>query len=64
MADLTRDRLRREAEALSEGVARALWQAHAGHAPTAALQPLYARHAAAYGDEALDLAREILASGD
>lgn len=60
MADLTLDRLRREAEALSEGVARALWQAHAGLAPEAALQPLYARHAAAYGDEALALARELL----
>jgi hypothetical protein len=64
MADLTLDRLRREAEALSEGVARALWEAHAGHAPTAALQPLYARHAAAYSDEALALARELLEAGD
>jgi hypothetical protein len=64
MADLTLDRLRREAEALSEGVARALWQAHAGLAPTAVLQPLYARHAAAFGDEALALARELLDAGD
>jgi hypothetical protein len=64
MADLTLDRLRRDAEALSEGVARALWQAHAGLAPTAELQALYTRHQAAYGDEALALAREVLDGPD
>ncbi|MDF1505216.1 hypothetical protein [Roseisolibacter sp. H3M3-2] len=55
------DRLRSAAEALSEEVSRALWRAHAGHAADAPLAALYARHAAAYGPEALPQARELLA---
>jgi hypothetical protein len=60
MNDPAIERLRREAEALSEGVARALWQAHAGHVEAAALQPLYARHAAAYDEDALALTHEMV----
>ena len=60
----TLDGIRRDAEALSERVARALLAAHAGLAEGAALQPLYAAHARAYDAEALALAREAWAAGD
>ena len=59
MTDPAIERLRGEAEALTEGVSRALWQAHAGHSASASLQPMYARHAAAYDEEALALTREL-----
>jgi hypothetical protein len=54
------DRVRGAAEALSEDVSRALWRAHAGHAADAPLAAIYARHAGAYGPEALEVARELL----
>ncbi len=64
MAELTVDRLRRAAEALSEDVARALWQVHAGLARDAALSSLSARHAPALDEEARALARELLDAPD
>jgi hypothetical protein len=64
MSDPALDRLRGDAEALSEEVARALWRAHAGHATEAPLPAIYARHAAAYGPEAVGQARELLAEPD
>ncbi len=55
MTDLSLDRLRREGEAFMEEISREYYLAHSGHKPTAELQPIYARHAAVLGQDALDL---------
>ncbi|MDQ3808781.1 MAG: M3 family metallopeptidase [Chloroflexota bacterium] len=58
MSPLTLDRLRRGGQALMEELSREYYLAHAGLKPTAELRPIYARHAAILGDEALGFARE------
>ena len=57
-AVLTLETVRRVGERLMEDVSREYCLAQAGHKPVAELQPIYARHAAATGDDALALARE------
>ena len=56
MTALTLERLRREGQAFSEEISREGYLAHAGHKPTANLQPIYGRHSAILGEAALDLA--------
>ncbi len=51
------DALRQRGEAFLVELSREHYQAHAGLKPGAALQPIFARHAGAYGDEALDEVR-------
>ncbi|HEX6533426.1 MAG TPA: hypothetical protein VF041_02445 [Gemmatimonadaceae bacterium] len=58
MSAMSLDALRRSGEALMEELSREYYRAHAGLAQTADLQPIYARHAEALGDEALDMVRE------
>jgi hypothetical protein len=60
MATSMIERVRREGEALLEAVAREEYEAYSGLKPAPALQVAYERHAAAYGDDALDAAREAL----
>ena len=55
MTDLSLERLRREGEAFMEEISREYYLAHSGHKPTAELQPIYARHAAVLGQDALDV---------
>ena len=55
---LTLENLRRDGERLMEALSREFYLAHAGHKPTAELQPIYDRFAAILGPEALELARE------
>ncbi|MHB1225808.1 MAG: hypothetical protein ACYC2G_17395, partial [Gemmatimonadaceae bacterium] len=54
------DRVQREGEALLEAVAREEYEAYSGLKPAPALQLAYERHAAAYGDDALEAVREAL----
>ena len=54
----TLDRVRRAGERLMEAVSREYYLAYAGLKPTAELQRIYAEHAGAYDDDALDAARE------
>jgi hypothetical protein len=61
MAVATLDDVRREGEALTEDVARALYRAHAGLDAAADLRPIYARHADAAGPAALEVVLEALA---
>ena len=55
---LTLERLRRDGERLMESLSREYYLAHAGHKPTAELQPIYDLHAPILGTDALELARE------
>ena len=55
---LTLETLRRDGERLMTDVSREYYEAHAGLKPTAELQPIYARHAAVLGDDALEMTRE------
>ncbi|MGI8619356.1 MAG: hypothetical protein ACR2L6_09760 [Gemmatimonadaceae bacterium] len=59
MIGLTLERLRREGQAFSEEISREGYLAHAGHKPTADLQPIYERHAAILGDGALELTLDL-----
>jgi hypothetical protein len=54
-ASLSIDRLRRDGEAFMHEISREYYLAHAGHKETADLQPIYQRHAAILGEEALAL---------
>ncbi len=54
--------LRRRGEAFLEDVSREYHQAHAGLKEGADLQPIYARHRDAYGDEAFEFARDLYRS--
>ena len=58
---LTLETLRRDGERLMEALSREYYLAHAGHKPTAELQPIYDTYASAVGPEALELAREAYA---
>ncbi len=55
--------LRGMGEALHQELAREYYAAHAGFTREAALQPIYARHAAATSDDALAAARELFVAG-
>ena len=62
MTDLSLERLRREGEAFMEEISREYYLAHSGHKPTAELQPIYARHAAVLGQDALDVTLDAFRS--
>ena len=62
MSALTLERLRREGDALMRAVSREYYLAHAGLKATAELKPIYDRHAAILGPDALALAREAFLS--
>ena len=62
MTKLTLERLRREAETFTEEIARETFLAHAGHKPVAELSPIYDRHAAVLGSDALDLTLDLFRS--
>lgn len=62
MTQLTLERLRRGAEAFTEEIARETFLAHAGHKPVAELTPIYDRHAAVLGSDALDLTLDLFRS--
>lgn len=55
MSDLSLDRLRRAGEEFMEEISREYYLAHSGQKPTAELQPIYERHRAALGSDALAL---------
>jgi hypothetical protein len=55
---LSLDRLRQGGEAFMEEISREYYLAHSGQKPTAELQPIYARHAALLGPDALELTLE------
>jgi len=55
--------LREMGEAFYQELAREYYAAHAGFKSEAALQPIYARHAAATSDEAMAAARELFVAG-
>ena len=57
-AGLSLDRLRRDGEAFMHEISREYYLAHAGHKATAELQPIYARHAAILGKDALAMTLE------
>jgi hypothetical protein len=61
-AGLSIDRLRREGEAFMEELSREYFLAHAGLKTSAELQPIYHRHRAILGRDALELARETFAN--
>ena len=62
MTALTLERLRREGQAFSEEISREGYLAHAGHKPTADLQPIYDRHSAILGEGALDFTLDLFRS--
>lgn len=62
MTALTLERLRREGQAFSEEISMEGYLAHAGHKPTADLQPIYDRHAGILGESALDLTLDLFRS--
>jgi hypothetical protein len=62
VTDLSLERLRREGEAFMEEISREYYLAHSGHKPTAELQPIYARHAAVLGQDALDVTLDAFRS--
>jgi Peptidase family M3 len=64
VTDLTLDQLRRGGQALLEEVSREQYLAHAGLKHSAELQPIYARHAAVLGADALSLVRESFAAAE
>src|SRR4051812_43336469 len=55
MSELTLERLRAEGQAFTEELSREGYLAHSGHKPVAELKPIYDRHAAILGNDALDL---------
>ncbi len=55
MPPLSLDRLRAEGEQFMEELSREYYLAHAGHKPTAELQPVYAKHGGILGPDALAL---------
>src|SRR5438067_11890965 len=55
---LSLDRLRRDGQAFVEELTREYYLATAGHKPTADLQPIYKRHSAILGRDALDMMLE------
>jgi hypothetical protein len=57
-APLSIERLRREGEVFMEELSREYYLSHSGHKPSAELQPIYAKHAAILGTDALALALE------
>jgi len=59
---LTLERLRREGQAFSEEISREGYLAHAGHKPTADLQPIYDRHSGVLGRDALELTLDLFRS--
>jgi hypothetical protein len=58
MATLSLDRLRAEGEQFMHEISREYYLAHAGHKATADLQPVYAKHEAILGPDALALTLE------
>lgn len=54
MSDLSLDRLREGGEVFMQEISREYYLAHSGQKPTAELQPIFARHAAILGPEALE----------
>jgi hypothetical protein len=60
-AVLELDGLRARAEAFLQDVSREYHAVHAGLKAAAELQPIYAKHSEAYGDEAYALARDLFA---
>src|SRR5207237_6019353 len=59
---LSLDRLRRDGQAFMEELTREYYLATAGHKPTAELQPIYKRHSAILGRDALDMTLEAFRS--
>jgi hypothetical protein len=59
---LSLDRLRREGETFLIELSREYYNAHAGLKPSAELQPIYEKHRAILGRDALDLTREAFLS--
>jgi hypothetical protein len=55
------ERLRRLGEPFMEELARAHWQAGAGHTRTIELQPIYEKHRAVSGRDSLDTALDAAA---
>ena len=58
MKTLSLDWLRTEGEAFMQEISREYYLAHSGQKPSAELQAVYAKHAEAFGPDALALARE------
>ena len=56
---LSIDRLRREGDAFMEELSREYYLAHSGQKPTAELQPIYEKHAAILGPDALAMVLEM-----
>ncbi|MBC7790684.1 MAG: hypothetical protein H7Z74_12110, partial [Anaerolineae bacterium] len=56
--ELSFEQLRTRGERLLEDLSREIYRAQAGLATTAELQPIYARHAAILGDDAISMVRE------
>ena len=59
MPTLTLDSLRRGGQAFMEAVSREFYLAHAGHKPTAELQPIYEQHRALLGRDALEFTLDL-----
>lgn len=59
MRSLTLESLRRGGQAFMESVSREYYLAHAGLKPTAELRPIYERHGAVLGRDALELVLEL-----
>ncbi|MFL5609028.1 MAG: hypothetical protein ACJ8AD_21405, partial [Gemmatimonadaceae bacterium] len=57
-APLTIDRLRREGEQFQQELSREYYESHSGLKPSAELQPIYHKHRAILGPDALEVARE------
>jgi hypothetical protein len=60
--NLTLDKLRRGGERFMEEISREYYLSGAGHKPTAELQPVYERHGAILGQDALELTLEAFRS--
>ena len=60
---LTLHRLRRDGQTFMEDVSREIYLSHSGRKATAELQPIYERHAAVLGRDALDLVRADFLAG-
>ncbi len=54
------DGVRARGEAFLQDVSREYYSSHAGLKPAAVLQPIYEKHRAAYGDESLELALDLM----
>ena len=57
-SSLSIDRLRRDGDAFMQEISREYYLAHSGQKPTAELQPVYEKHAAILGPEALGMVLE------